>query len=261
MPESLFQHPRSTYLNYGKQRFLIESPLELPTMMDERIRTNLRQLHRHHMDKFTSAFELPHELHFIPLFENILYRQLVEYHNSNSTPNRFVHPSVFMLLSPEVKRYIPSSAGAKKPMESISEHEVKHWLEIESDKKKSGAQITCIYDLSWKKDPNGKFETLLAGSSINVKAHRHSPIISWAMGPDYPSSVDYKAMEIILPYLNKYDRLKYLVDIFLANKKKAIDQGLTIFQSPLNLDQARRAIYKDWRENNKDTIRMDVYPK
>ena len=68
-------------------------------------------------------------------------------------------------------------------------------------------------------------------------------------------------MEIILPYLNKYDRLKYLVDIFLANKKKAIDQGLTIFQSPLNLDQARRAIYKDWRENNKDTIRMDVYPK
>lgn len=263
MSERLFQRPKSTKLNYGKQRFLIDSPTELQAQMHDRIKWQLRQLHRHNVDLCTTAFQLPQELHFIPLYENMLFNMLITFHNNHSTPHSFVHPKTFILLDNETSNLIPTNTGANLPMELLSDHESKHWFDIEYDKQnKNGPNTpnTIIYKLYWEKIHKMKYETLMLEANIETSVAIDSHFMGMISAPNYPSEHDLANLESLSSQMDIPHKILNKINAFLTRRIKAHQQGLSFIKKPVNLEQATNSTTRQWKKNNLHRIRMDVYP-
>lgn len=260
MSEILFQRPKSTKFNYGKQRFLIDSPAELQAQMHDRIKWQLRQLHRHNVDLCTTAFQLPQELHFIPLYEKMLFNMLITFHNNHATPHSFVHPGTFMWLDNETSNRIPVNTGANLPMELASVHESKHWFAIKHDKQNKNGPNLMIYKLYWEKIPEMQYETLLLEPSVESIFTLDSHFMNILSAPNYPSKHDLVNLEILSSQMDIPHRVLNIINAFFTQRLKAYEQGLSFTKKPVNLEQAINSTTRQWKKNNSHRIRMNVYP-
>lgn len=260
MNERLFQRPRTTESNYGKYRFLLNSPEELQPMMHERIKSNLRRLHRYRTNRFKVAFKLPEELHFLPLFENVLLSYLIEYHNTTATHERFVHAKTFMVLDQRISRFIPSKLGANLPLETVSDHELKHWIELQSTKLNKNFTWYLLFDLFWGKNKDPKYEALVLSSGVDFTRDADFPIENITMAPNYPSNADFGALKDLFTPAGKITRLLHILKVFVAKRQKAKQQGLSLFSTPLDIDDAVASVYEEWVLENRLKIKTDVYP-
>jgi len=204
MPETLFRQPKSTKFNQGRNRFLINSPEQLPELMKKKVTYEINELQHHHNHKAKFAFRLPQELHFIPLFEQVLFNELVSYHNTHATKERFVHPDTFMLLDKDFCKYIPRKTGARLPMETYFEHEAKHWFEIEADNQYKKGSNLVLFELYWITVPDTKIKALICQATNLSSVHYKSRIMETLMGPNYPSGPDFNDLELVSVKMDKY---------------------------------------------------------
>lgn len=226
-----------------------------PDAMAERIARNIESLDRGSLIRIV-RFKLPYDVHELPVYEHRLHERLVSYHNERATLDSFVHPFTFMMLDPEISSYVPRLNGkGRLRMESASEHELRHWLELAE----SGVEETDLHHaLYWDHSPDATMKALTLGVLLRMPGEAAVPPAVAAV-PNYPSGDDFD----VAAYRPKEDGfLSRALDAgrsFMMQRAKAHEQGIGWWRKPIDLEFATMLIYPQWRERNQDRIRMDVY--
>ena len=101
------------------------------------------------------SFRMPDQAHILPLFQKELFSDLIDFHNTNSDTNGFVHPYTLMMVDPNLRNLsvdIKSRKGAfvKLYGEDAVQHELAHFLALQ-ELWKSGAKGNIEFVLQWEK--------------------------------------------------------------------------------------------------------------
>lgn len=235
----------------------LENASAIKAAMLSRIRTHIDKLHSGESSIRIQMFAMPHELHMLPLYDKLLYEELVAYHNECSTAARFVHPFTFVMLDPEIGSY-PVRRGAQDlgQMEGSAEHETSHYIELQSQSDGSHAHHISEV-LRWEPSLDGSFQVLSLDSFIHFRGEHFVYPASIALAPRFPSYVDYAVASY--GSSEKTGRVARYVRAGMQRRMMSLRQGAGIFGKAMDLEDAEEAVFPLWRERNKHKIRMDYY--
>ncbi len=236
--------------------YLENSSAMKPAMLS-RIRTHIDKLHSGDSSVRIQLFAMPHELHMLPLYDKLLYEELVAYHNECATLNRFVHPFTFMMLDPEIGGY-PVRRGTRDlgNMQGSAHHETEHYIEMQSQSDGNNARFISEL-LRWEQSRDGSFEVLSFDSYIHFRGEQLPDVPSIALAPRLPSYVDYLVASFGAN--GNAGRAARMLRGGVQRRMMAVRQGAGLLGKAMDLEDAQELVFPLWRERNKNKIRMEYY--
>ncbi len=236
--------------------YLENSSAMKPAMLS-RIRMHIDKLHSGYSSMRIQLFAMPQELHILPLYDKLLYEELVAYHNECSTPDRFVHPFTFMMLDPEISGY-PIRRGNRDLgfMQGSAHHETDHYIEMQSQSDGNNARYISEL-LRWEQSSDGSFEVLSFDSYIHFRGEQFPDVPAIALAPRLPSYVDYLVASFGAN--GNVGRVERMLRGGIQRRMMAVRQGAGLFGKAMDLEDAQDLVFPQWRQRNKDKIRMDYY--
>ena len=209
------------------------------------------------------SFRMPDQAHILPLFQKELFSDLIDFHNTNSDTNGFVHPYTLMMVDPNLRNLsvdIKSRKGAfvKLYGEDAVQHELAHFLALQ-ELWKSGAKGNIEFVLQWEKIKIS-YGLMLEGEFIPDEISNDFDRTYTIGAPLFPSSED---LQIERKLLLSSPNLRKLLTLILFNLSKLTDQGSTLFHTiyptPLNSKEMLQCLLPEWRHSRDSLINFTIW--
>lgn len=261
--ENLLYQYRSSYttvysLGYDWKR----KPEDIVPKIHENIKLALQRLNGDGDFVAKFSFRIPDQSHVLPLFQNALFTNLVDFHNTHSDEKGYIHPYTIMLFDPNLsnlRKDIESKKGTfNLHGEDAAQHELAHFLALQ-ERWKTETKGEVEFVLQWEKIKKS-YSLTVEGGFIPDETANVDDQIHFNNGPLFPSSVDQK---YIRNFLLSSINLKKILALITFNLNKLADQGSTSFNifhsKPMNTEEMLHALFIEWKSTRKTLINFKIW--
>lgn len=222
--------------------------------------SGLDMLRRDKTKKVEFVFRVPSEMGALETFQYEMFDQLVNFHNTTSKPDSYVHPLTLMTYDPALSDIV-TKKGAFKNIHGVGaiEHELEHFKGLKN-LWQHDAQGQFLFELYW--DKIGKNHMLKTWAEFTPTEQRNKYDEAYVLSaPLYPSPDDLLRIASLYIQARKFALLLGENNLLTLLNRIVQKQNIQPIPGIYDSELTHIILFNEWKKMRHNTIRMDTWDK